>query len=715
MKQVVQSFKTGEMKVKEVPVPQLQANYVLVENASSLISAGTERGTVKVAQANLIDKARQRPDLVKQVVQNLKKEGLRATFEKVKTKLDSPKALGYSTAGVVKASMDGGNKYKSGDRVACAGQDLASHAEVVSIPQNLVAKIPDNVSFEEAAFTTVGAIALQGVRQTEPTLGENICVIGLGLIGQITCQLLRASGANVFGIDLSDKLVELASMHSCDSAQNRNNPNLIENCNQFTKSYGFDKVVITAATASNDPIELSAEISRKKGVVIMVGAVGMNVPRDPHFYRKELELKMSCSYGPGRYDPTYEELGHDYPIGYVRWTEQRNMEAFLNALSKKQVDLAPLITHRFEVDNALEAYDLVVNPEAEFNLGVLLNYPEREEKFESLSITKEILFDSADPLVSFIGAGSFAQSYLIPNVIPAGGKLLSVSTGRGINAEHVASKFGFSQAVADVSEILQNEACNTVFVATRHNTHANYAIEAIKSQKHVFVEKPLALNSAELDSVTKAIKDTKSLLMVGFNRRFSKAAKEAKAFFKGYDGPIAFNFRVNAGALPAEHWSQNPEIGGGRIIGEVCHFIDLMQFFANALPSTVFAQSLPGMSESITNTDNVAITIGFEDGSVGNLTYLANGDKALSKEHLEIFGGGKTAVINDFKSVTLYGGGKSKTIKALGKGQKEEVEAFLNAINVGSSAPISFDSIYATTLATFKIIDSLATGLPQTI
>ena len=715
MKQVVQSFKTGEMEVKEVPVPQLQKSYVLVENASSLISAGTERGTVKVAQANLLDKARQRPDLVKQVVQNLKKEGLKATFEKVKTKLDSPKALGYSTAGVVKASLDSNNKFKPGDRVACAGQDLASHAEVVSIPQNLVAKIPANVSFEEAAFTTVGAIALQGVRQTEPKLGENICVIGLGLIGQITCQLLRASGANVFGVDLNDNLVKIGNEYSCDKAQNRNNKHLIENCNEYTQGYGFDKVVITAATPSNDPVELSAEISRKKGSVIMVGAVGMNVPRDPHFYRKELELKMSCSYGPGRYDPSYEELGHDYPIGYVRWTEQRNMEAFLNAISKKQVNLQPLITHKYEVDKALEAYELVVNPEAEFNLGVLLNYPERKGKYETVRASEKSIANPSNPVVSFIGAGSFAQSYLVPNIVPAGGNLHSVATGRGINAEHVAEKFGFSNAESDIENILKDDSCNTVFVATLHNTHANYATEALRTGKHVFVEKPLALNYSELEEVSNTYEKSSSLLMVGFNRRFSKAATEVQLFFNGYEGPMAFNFRVNAGALPPEHWSQNPEIGGGRIIGEICHFIDLMQFFANALPKTIYAQTLPGTSEAVTNSDNVAITITFTDGSVGNLSYFANGDKGLPKEYLEVFGGGKTAVINDFKTVKLYGGSKSKTVKAMGKGQKEEVQAFLNAIQNGLDSPIPFESIYSTTLATFKIQDSLATGLPQNI
>lgn len=714
MKQVVQSFKTGNMEVKEVPLPQLQSKYVLVENATSLISAGTERGTVKVAKASLIEKARQRPDLVKQVIQNMKKEGFKATFDKVKSKLDSPKALGYSTAGVVKASLDSNNIYKTGDRVTCAGQDLASHAEVVAIPQNLIAKIPDNVSFQEAAFTTVGAIALQGVRQTEPRLGENICVIGLGLIGQITCQLLRASGANVFGIDLSDKLVEIANEYSCELAQNRKDPNLLENCSLFTKDHGFDKIVITAATSSNDPIELSAEIARKKALVIMVGAVGMNIPRDPHFYRKELELKMSCSYGPGRYDMAYEELGQDYPLAYVRWTEQRNMEAFLNAISKKQVNLKPLITHQYNIDKALEAYEMVVDPEAEFNLGVLIQYPDRPSKFIAPKASVKLAdSENSKPVVSFIGAGSFAQSYLIPNIKSGGGTLQSVTTGRGINAEHVATKFGFDKFESEPSSVYGDNRCNTIFIATRHNTHAEYVIDALSANKNVFVEKPLALTLEALEKVNQVYANSNNLLMVGFNRRFSKAAQEVNKIFNSYDGPLAFNFRVNAGALPADHWANNDEIGGGRIIGEVCHFIDFMQYFSNSLVKSVFAQSLPGTSQANTNSDNVIITLTFMDGSIGNITYLANGNKALSKEHLEIFGGGNSAIIHDFNSVSLFQNNSVKKVKTSGKGQKEEVLAFLKAIETGAESPISFESLYSTTLATFKIIDSLATGLPQ--
>jgi predicted dehydrogenase/threonine dehydrogenase-like Zn-dependent dehydrogenase len=716
MKQVVQSFKTGDLEVKEVPAPILQKKYVLVENKTSLISAGTERGTVKVAQANLLNKAKQRPDLVKQVFQNLKKEGFKATFDKVRTKLDSPKALGYSTAGVVTASLDSSNRFKPGDRIACAGQDLASHAEIVAIPQNLVAKIPDEVSYEEAAFVTIGAIALQGVRQTEPQLGENICVIGLGLIGQITAQLVRSSGANVFGIDLDSKLVELAAEHSCDKALIRNDSNLLELAKQFTDGYGFDKVIITAATASNDPIELSAEISRKKGKVIVVGAVGMTVPRDPHFYRKELDLKMSCSYGPGRYDPQYEELGVDYPIGYVRWTEQRNMEAFLNAVAKKQVNLKPLITHNFDIDQADKAYELVINPDAEFNLGVLLAYQDREGKLDQVVFEKTVKSTGKEnPQVSFIGAGSFAQSYLIPNIEAVGGALYSVLTNKGINSGHVAQKFGFTKAESEPSKIFEDENNDVVFIATRHDTHSEYATQCLRNNKHVFVEKPLALNTEELNEVIDAERISEGNLMVGFNRRFSKAAKLVKKHFKGSESTLAFNFRVNAGELPAEHWTQNEELGGGRIIGEVCHFIDLMSFFTNSYPLEVFAQSLPGLSDQKKNDDTVLINIKFTNGSIGSISYLSNGDKSVPKELLEIYGGTKTAIIHDFKYVTLHEDNKAKKVSTPGKGQREEVEAFIKSIQGGNPSPISVESIHKTTLTTFKILDSIATGLPQQI
>ncbi|WP_239021987.1 bi-domain-containing oxidoreductase [Pontimicrobium aquaticum] len=687
---------------------------VLVDNKFSLISAGTERGTVKVGKANLLGKAKQRPDLVAQVLQNVKKEGLKATLNKVKTKLDSLKALGYSTAGIVKASMDTNGVFKSGDRVACAGQDFASHSELVSIPQNLVAKIPDNVSFEDASYTTLGAIALQGIRQCDPTLGDNVCVIGLGLLGQITCQLLKANGCNVFGIDLSERLVNLAKDISADEAMLRGNTNLLATIENFTNGHGFDSVIITAAAPSNDPIELSAEISRKKGKVIVVGAVKMDVPRDPHFYRKELELKLSCSYGPGRYDVNYEENGNDYPYAYVRWTEQRNMEAFLKLISNGSINLKPLTSHIFDIEEADKAYDIVLGKVQEPSIGILLKYPrEDEERYQSNFKLNNGPVDNIN--VGFIGAGSFAQSYLIPNVKFAGASLDTVVTSKGITSKNVAEKFQFNNSSSSAKDILDNQKINTVFVATPHNSHATYVKDALLNNKNVFVEKPLAMNLNELKGIEEVYSSSQGKLMVGFNRRFAQVSTEIKKAFEGLSEPIFVNIRVNAGFIPKEHWTQNPDIGGGRIIGEMCHFIDLMQYYTNSEPTKVFAESISTANEKMMTDDNISVVVKFKNGSVGNLIYLANGDKSLPKELIEVFGGGIIGRIHDFRSGELHMNNKVTKLKSTSKGHKQEVTAFIGALNTGSQSPISFESIRLTTLTTYKIIDSLITGLPQEV
>ncbi len=715
MKQVIQNFKTGELYVDEVPQPSISEGAVLIENRFSLISAGTERGTVKVAKASLIGKAKQRPDLVKQVLQNIKREGLKATLEKVKTKLDSLKALGYSTAGMVIASLDNKGAFKPGDRVACAGANYASHAEVVAIPQNLVAKIPDNVSYEEGCFATLGAIALQGVRQAEPRLGDNVCVIGLGLLGQLTCQMLKSNGCNVFGIDVSNTMINLAlDTKAVHHAMNRSDGNLVAALENFTNGYGFDSVIITAAVSSNDPIELAAEISRKKGRVVIVGAVNMDLPREPHFYRKELELRMSCSYGPGRYDTTYEENGQDYPYAYVRWTEQRNMEAFLRLISNGSINIKPLITHVFAIEEAEKAYDLVLGKVQEFSVAILLKYKEgSSQNAQSVKVNSQ---PAKELNVGLIGAGSFAQSYLIPNVKTYGGSLETVVTNTGINAKNVASKFGFNSAATDAEEILTNKNINTVFIATRHNSHAEYVMKGLKAGKNVFVEKPLAMNMEELTQIKEIYESHPSIrLLVGFNRRFAPSSVKAKQEFKNCGEPLVINYRINAGFIPADHWSQDKTIGGGRIIGEVCHFIDLMQYFTDADPVKVYADCINVSSDKIKSQDNVNITIKFSDGSVGNILYLANGDKSMAKERIEVFGGGKAVLIDDFKKLTIYQKNKAESINIIGKGHKEEVVSFLEAIKRGKSSPISFDSLYLTTLTSFKILDSIYTGLPQDI
>ena len=715
MKQLIQNFKTGELYVDELPAPSLSNAMVLVENEFSLVSAGTEKGTVKVAQSSLLGKAKQRPDLVAQVLQNIKKEGLMATLEKVRTKLDSLKALGYSTAGVVKASMDTNGKFKVGDRVACAGQDFASHAEVVAIPQNLVVKIPDNVSFEEASFTTLGAIALQGVRQANPTIGENICVIGLGLLGQITCQLLAANGCRVFGIDVSNAMVELAQKVSNTTAISRNDVGLKTAVETFTRGMGFDKVIITAAAPTNDPIELSAEIARKKGQIIIVGAVKMDLPREPYFFKKELELKMSCSYGPGRYDKVYEELGNDYPYAYVRWTEQRNMEAFLDLVSLGRLNLKELITHTFDIDDAVKAYDLVLGKVQEPFVGILLRYPPSNTK-HTKTIAAVAQKTTGKLNASFIGAGSFAQSYLIPNLKGLNVALNTVVTNNGINAKNVAGKFGFASASTNADEVMLDKNADVVFVASRHDSHASYVEKSLKANKHVFVEKPLCLNEVELASIDAIMQqNTKALLMVGFNRRFAPVSVELNKLFSKITEPKVVNIRVNAGFIPLDHWTQQTDIGGGRIVGEICHFIDLMQFFTNAKPIKVYADCIASNSAQAKNDDNIAIVIRFSDGSIGNLIYVANGDKSLPKERIEVFAGNICGVINDFKDGMIYNNNKATSIKSSGKGHSQEVAAFVHAIEKGAASPIAYESIYATTLTTFKILDAIRTGLPQDV
>ena len=712
MKQLIQNFKSGELYVDELPLPALSEGFVLVANHFSLISAGTEKTTVSTAQASLIGKAKKRPDLVKQVIQNYKKEGLKATIEKVKTKLDSLKALGYSSAGVVLASMDTAKKFQPGDFVACAGLGYASHAEIVCVPQNLVAKVPEGVDLKDASYTTLGSIALQGVRQADPKLGDNVCVIGLGLLGQITCQILKANGCNVFGIDVSKRMVEMVNSLGYAKAHLRNDSSLTTSTDNFTKGNGFDSVIITAAGPTNDPIELSGQILRKKGTVVVVGAVKMDILRDPDFYQKELQLKMSCSYGPGRYDVNYEEEGIDYPYGYVRWTEQRNMEAFLTLIANRYIDLKPLTTHVFDIGDAVKAYDLILGNVKEDFVGIVLSYPaETAAKKTEIQVNnlpvKEIN-------VGFIGAGSFAQSYLLPTVKTLG-SLSTVVTRNGMNAKNVAQKFGFNKASSEPADILSDKDINTVFIATQHDTHAKYVIDSLRQGKKVFVEKPLALNEKELNDVISSYESLDSpALMVGFNRRFAEICIKTREEFRNIGEPLVMNFRVNAGFIPKDHWTQT-KAGGGRIVGEICHFIDLMQFLTNAEPVKVYAECIDAQSDKLKNDDNIAITVKFSDGSVGNLVYTANGDKALPKERFEIFGGNAVMIIDDFKQGILYRDNQKSVIKNSGKGHKEEIEAFMKAISAGGTMPNSFRSICLTTLTTFKICESLTTGLPQEI
>lgn len=714
MKQVIQNFKTGELSVADVAPPALARGFVLVRNQYSLISAGTERSTVSTAQASLLGKARQRPDLVKQVLDSLRRDGLAETLARVTTKLETLKDLGYSSAGTVLASMDTEGRFKPGDRVACGGGGYASHAGVVSVPQNLLVPVPDAVGLDAAAFTTLGAIAMQGVRQANPKLGEYVCVIGLGLLGQITAQILRANGCQVFGVDTADAMVSLAREVSCHEARMRTDTGLDSAIGSFTGGHGFDAVIIAAATQSLDPIELSTAILRQKGVIVVVGAVPMNIPREPHFYKKELELKISCSYGPGRYDPSYEEAGRDYPYGHVRWTENRNMAAFVKLLEAGSVNVKPLVTHVFDVDRAGEAYDIVTGRAAERHIGILLKYGEGDVLPPRAPAVGRVLVASAQPGIGFIGAGSFAQKFLIP-FAAEGGDLLSVVTSRGVTAKSAADKFAFCTHSTDPSAVLANPAINTVFIATRHDTHASLAAAAVEAGKHVFVEKPLALNEDELELVLSAARQRpESLLMVGYNRRFSPLARKAKEVFERLAGPLVINYRVNAGAIPKDHWTQT-EQGGGRILGEVCHFVDLMQFVAGSNPTEVHAVCASANDARVPDHDNVLVSLKFSNGSVGQLAYVACGDKLLSKERIEIFGRGQSIVIDDFRRGEWYEAGSCRKLRLPGKGHKEEVAAFLDAVQHGRPSPIPVDSLALTSAATFAIQDSLRTGLPRPV
>lgn len=712
MKQLVQDFKTGELLLADVPPPAIKPGSVLVQNAYSLISAGTERSTVSTAQASLLGKVKQRPDLVKQVVKSIRQEGIVATYKKVRTQLETLRPLGYSSAGMVLES--GCEEFQPGDRVACGG--YAHHAELIAVPKNLCVKVPDGVALDEAAFTTLGAIAMQGVRQAQVQVGERVVVVGLGLVGLLAVNILKAAGCKVLGVDISASHFSIAQELGCDVVCLTSE--LVGRASDFTRGNGADAILLTAATQSNDPIELAGEIARKRAKIVVVGVVGLNVPRDPHYYRKELDIRFSCSYGPGRYDPEYEEQGHDYPIGYIRWTENRNMEAFLDLLAEGKIKLRSLITHVFPIEKALEAYNLILGKRNEPYIGVLLKYDEQKR----LENYPRLLSTGGPPKtgkvsVGLIGAGSFAQNYLIPGLKAGKGVALkAVCTATGLSAKSVAGKFGFEHFTTDVEDIFNDDEINTVFIATRHHLHTPYVLKALETGKHVYVEKPLCISEAELEALVELYQRKSDgvappLVMVGFNRRFAPMTLELKEFFKNVSEPLVLTCRVNAGFIPSEHWVHDPQEGGGRIIGEVCHFVDIIQYLAGSPITSVYARALPNNGRY--HNDNVAITLNLENASVGTVIYLANADKRLPKERIEAFGGGRAGVIEDFREIALFRNATKKRWKRTqDKGHKAEIHAFLQAVEQGKLSPVPLDEAVNTTLATFKILKSLEIGKP---
>ena len=712
MKQVLQNRKTGRPFVGEVPVPALQKGRVLVRTVASLISAGTERAAVELVSKGLVQEARQRPDLVKAVVAKVKNEGILNTFASVRDKMAASQALGYSAAGIVAAVADDVTEFQVGDRVACAGVGFASHAEVLSVPKNLCVHLPENVSFESGAYGTLGAIALQGVRLAEPTLGESVVVIGLGLVGQLTVQLLKANGCRVFGLDLDQSRVSLALEMGADKAVVSSDAAAKE-IETWTRGHGADAVLITAATDSNAPVELAARVSRLKGRVIVVGMTGMDIPRQP-FFSRELKLIISMSYGPGRYDPDYEERGHDYPLPYVRWTEKRNIESFLDLVADKRVNVERLTSHRFPVAEADRAYQLISGDVQEPYLGVVLNYDPEAEVARKVSLSAPIRKAEKSIVLGVIGAGGYVPAMLLPHFKTEGVDFRSIATASGISAHDVGKRFGFAYAVSSAEEVLDDADVNLVVVGTRHDLHAELARKALERDKHVFVEKPLALDDEQLESVLEAAASSNGKLMVGFNRRFSPLAQRAKEFFAGRETPLSILYRVNAGRIPKEHWTQDAQEGGGRIVGEVCHFIDLMQFFTGSAPVLVFAESVSAKSSKIVDADSVFITVRFADGSNGSIAYLSEGDKALAKERVEIFGVGRVFVLDDFRRATLYKDGREEqvTLKAQDKGQQAQVRQVCVSVLEGGPEPITIEELAATSRATFRVLDALRERQP---
>jgi predicted dehydrogenase/threonine dehydrogenase-like Zn-dependent dehydrogenase len=701
VKQILQSLKTGTTEVAEVPCPAVQRGQLLIRSLQTLVSAGTERMMVEFGKAGWIDKARQQPDKVRMVLDKIKTDGLQPTMEAVFNKLDQPLPLGYCNVGRVLEAGTGVSGFVPGDRVISNGK----HAEVVSVPINLCAKVPDAVSDEEAAFTVLGAIALQGIRLVQPTLGETVVVTGLGLVGLMTVQLLRANGCRVLGLDFDKDKLDLARQFGAEVVDLAAGQDPVKAAERFSRGRGVDAVIVTAATKSSEPMHQAALMCRKRGRIVLVGVTGLELSRDD-FFKKELTFQVSASYGPGRYDPNYEEKGQDYPVGFVRWTEQRNFEAVLDMMADGRMDVKPLISHRFAIEDAEQAYALVGGSGP--SLGILLTYPGIELAHEGRTVSfavktsqgPEIAISSvaaANAAVSFIGAGNYATAVLIPAFKASGAHLRSVASSAGVSGLHAGRKFGFDETTTDTNRLFADEGTNAVVITTQHDSHARFVLQALAAGKHVFVEKPLCLTLSELAEIQKAMDCRASLamterlvVMVGFNRRFAPQVQKISALLKGVRGPKSFVMTVNAGAIPADHWTQDPEAGGGRLIGEACHFIDLLRFLAG---SRIDSQHVTRMDSA--TKDSVSISLKFEDGSIGVVHYLANGSKAFPKERLEVFAAGRVLQLDNFRKLQGFGwpGFSKMNLWRQDKGQKACAAAFVKAISTGGPTPIPLDEI----------------------
>lgn len=694
MKQILQNLKSGETEIADVPCPHVGRGCLLIRSRRSLVSAGTERMLVDFGKANIIDKARQQPDKVRMVLDKVKTDGLLPTIEAVRNKLDQPLALGYCNAGIVVEVGAGVPGFKVGDRVASNGK----HAEMVAVPVNLCAKIPDQVSDDAAAFTVIGAIALQGIRLVQPTLGEAVVVTGLGLIGLVAVQLLRAQGCRVLGLDFDPAKLELAKRFGADTVDLAAGEDPIVAAQVFSRGRGVDAVILTAATKSSEPVHQAAQMCRKRGRIVLVGVTGLELSR-ADFFAKEITFQVSCSYGPGRYDADYEEKGQDYPIGFVRWTEQRNFEAVLDMLAEGRLDIGPLISHRFAIAEAERAYAIVGGSEP--SLGILLDYPEAADG-ATAALKRTVAINTAptkaigSATVSFIGSGNYATGVLIPAFKAAGTRLKSVASSGGVSGLHAGRKYGFAEATTDADAIFADAQTDAVVITTRHDSHARYVLKAIEAGKHVFVEKPLCLTLDELAAIEAAYRQKAEagaapLLMVGFNRRFAPQVEKIRSLLDAVAGPKSFVMTVNAGAIPAEHWTQDKEVGGGRIVGEACHFIDLLRFLAASPVKSCTRTLMQTRTE-----DTLSLQLAFEDGSIGSIHYFANGPKSFPKERLEVFAAGRVLQFDNFRKLQGFDwpGFSKLNLSRQDKGQTACATRFVEAVRMGGAAPIPADEIF---------------------
>ena len=717
MKQIVQNMKDGQTEIIDVPIPATQPGYILVRTGASLVSAGTERMLVEFAEKNFVGKARSRPDLVRQVIQKAQRDGILTTLESAINRLDQPIVLGYSSAGTVVEVGAGADQFKVGDRVACAGGGYAVHAEYALIPKNLAARLPDSVSFEEGAFATIGAIALNGIRLAQPQIGEYTAVVGLGLLGLLSAQILVANGCNVVGMDLDSSRIEFAQKMGVASFTN---DHLISSYLQLTEGHGFDHVFICADTRSSQPVEIAGEIARDRGTIIAIGAVGMEIPRKP-YYEKELTFKVSRSYGPGRYDSTYEEQGQDYPAGYVRWTEGRNIASIVELTAEQKIDVRSLVTHRFSIDQAIDAYQLLSGKKDEKYLGLIINYPvDNSLTVHPRSIELPFSYSQSGqtPLkTGVIGAGNYANMVFLPIIQKHPLSLpYAITSARGLHAKQSARKFNFKIASSDEKDVINNKEIDIAVILTRHDTHAGLACAALETGKHVYCEKPLAISREGMENVITHLKrENHPYLTVGFNRRFAPFIKEIKNTLKDNQEPIYAHYRVNAGFLPKDHWLHDLQSGGGRLIGEGCHFIDLMLFLIGSPPTQVNTQVLPNSGKYC--NDNILLTINFSDGSIASISYLANGSKAAGKEYLELFSGGFSIFMDDYKKLQIFNHSKKtkRSFLKQDKGHAAAWDAFVRAIIDQLPPPISYQDLILSSYATLACAQSMQEGIPVII